>query len=254
VVRLDDPRCTWTVPDAKGRIVLVGDSHADMWSEAVVAAGNSLGYDVTIDVRSGCPMVSGTLRSSEGVVDHACARYVDRTLDELRALRPALVMFGAGSTGVLADGGDLWKAPDGSWVSDVANKAAIWQRGLTASVTALADAGLRSVIIHDIPYHPPTNVTCGRLKYLISPSSCASETSLQEVRSAARASVRVENAVRAGDTAVTTMNPIPWLCHHGSCSAYQDGTWSYRDGDHLSVAGTTALAPRVRSFLAAQGF
>ena len=40
--------CTWSVPSSKGRILLVGDSHATSLSDGVVAAGNDLGYDVAV--------------------------------------------------------------------------------------------------------------------------------------------------------------------------------------------------------------
>src|SRR5207253_12945 len=51
-------RCTWAVSHPRGRIVLVGDSTASAVSEAVIAAGNSAGYDVTISTYFGCPFVS----------------------------------------------------------------------------------------------------------------------------------------------------------------------------------------------------
>ena len=252
-VRLDDPECTWTVPDARGRIVLVGDSHADMWSEAVVDAGNSLGYDVTLAVMSGCPMVAKTVRRSDGAPDPDCRDYVDRTLSELAAARPDLVLFGSGSTGALVDDGDAWLGADGSWVNDAQGISDIWERGLAHSTTELAGNGIRSVIIHDIPYHDATTAACGRLRFVLASSSCATTTTDKEARAERRRSFAVDEAVLASGPATSGMDPLPWLCPSGTCSTFVDDTWSYRDGDHLSVAGSAALAPKVRSFLVDQG-
>ena len=252
-VGLDDPECTWKVPDPRGRIVLVGDSHADMWSEAVVEAGNSLGYDVTLAVMSGCPMVAETVRRSDGTPDADCRRYVDRTLAEVQSARPDLVLFGAGSMGALVDDGDAWLGPDGSRVSDVDGIAAIWERGLVHGTTELADDGIRSVIIHDIPYHDVTTQTCGRLRFVLAPSSCATTSTEREERADRQRSFAVDEVVLTSGATVAGMDPLPWLCPDGACSTYVDGTWAYRDGDHLSVAGSAALAPDVRTFLTEQG-
>ncbi len=248
-VRLDDPRCTWTVPGARGRIVLVGDSHADMWSEAVVRAGNALGYDVTLAVMSGCPLVPGTLRLSDGVPDDACRAEVDRTVDELRAAHPDLVVVAAASAGIMRDGGDAWRSTDGSWRTDVDAKARIWTSGLRTAVGGLADAGIRSLVLHDVPTFDRANETCGRLRYLVSPSSCASTATRSDVERYVARSVAVEDAAVDGVTAAATADPVPWICPSGRCSTYVDGTWSYRDADHLSVAGSEALAGRVRDAL-----
>ncbi|MEI8083089.1 MAG: acyltransferase family protein, partial [Actinomycetes bacterium] len=50
--------CTWPVPDSKGTILLFGDSHAEALSNAVIGAGNRLGYTVTSVSLGGCPLVT----------------------------------------------------------------------------------------------------------------------------------------------------------------------------------------------------
>ena len=107
---IDAPVCTWSVPDARGRVVLIGDSHASMWAESAISAGNDLGYDVSIATMSGCPMVGGTLRFHNGGEDRDCQAFIERSIDEITELHPDLVLLGAGSRPVRSPLG-----ADSSW-------------------------------------------------------------------------------------------------------------------------------------------
>jgi hypothetical protein len=63
----------------------------------------------------------------------------------------------------------------------------------------------------------------------------------------------VEDRLDARSDLVTTVDPVPWLCSDTECSTYLDGTWMYRDGDHLSVAGAEALTEEIRTTLVERG-
>ena len=249
---LDRPACTSRVPNARGRIVLIGDSHAEMWAEGVTRAGNELGFDVTTVTMSGCPMVFGILRRSDGIVDEPCRHFVEDSVARLRALRPDLVLLGAGSAGVLTEGGDAWRTPEGQWTTDINGKAAVWERGLAATTRGLSEAGIRPVLLEDIPYHPATNATCGRMRYLLSASSCASTRPQADVERERARSVKVDAAVADAVPGTGRIDPVPWLCPAQRCTTYEDGTWRYRDGDHLSRDGSEGLADRMRAALQVQ--
>lgn len=251
---IGDPICTWSVPDAQGRIVLIGDSHASMWSEAVIAAGNDLDHDVSIATMSGCPMVGGTVRFHNGEEDHDCQDFIERSLDDIAELQPDLVLIGTGSTGAMTAGADArWLAADGRWVEDPASVEVIWEAGLGQTLDRLVDAGVPTVVLHDVPYHEVTTATCGRLLFLLSPSSCGSTMTLEEADAQRDRSRGVEDRLDERAELVTTVDPVPWLCSDTECSTYLDGTWMYRDGDHLSVAGAESLTTRMRSALVEQG-
>jgi peptidoglycan/LPS O-acetylase OafA/YrhL len=249
-VPIADPVCTWSVPDAGGHVVLIGDSHASMWSEPVAAAGNELGLDVSIATMSGCPMVGATVRFHNGEEDHDCQAFIDRSVAEIVALQPEVVLVGTGSTGGLAPAPDeAWSDADGRWVGDPAGVAEIWERGLGDTLDRLADAGVPTVLLHDVPYHDVTTATCGRLLFMVSPSSCGSTMTLGEVEAQQARSSALEDRLDERSELVSTVDPVPWLCPVGECSTYLDGTWMYRDGDHLSVAGASALTGEVRDVL-----
>jgi len=253
-VSIDDAACTWAVEDSRGTIVLIGDSHASMWSEATIAAGNELGYDVSIATMSGCPMVGQTVRRTDGEGDQECQRFIEQYTAEMAELQPALVLIGTGSVGVLGvEDGDPWLDPEGNWVNDPATLSQIWERGLGDTLDQLGAAGVPVALFNDVPYHQFTNATCGRLRYMIDPSSCSSTRPLADVEADRVASLAVEGRLDSGSELVWTIDPIPWLCSTEECSTYLDGAWMYRDGDHLSVAASTALADQLRDRLRAEG-
>ena len=253
-VSIDDPGCTWAVEDSRGTIVLIGDSHASMWSEATIAAGNELGYDVSIATMSGCPMVGRTVRRADGEGDVECQRFIEQYVAEIAELQPDLVLIGTGSVGVLGvEDGDPWLDRDGEWVNDPESIAQIWERGLGDTLDQLGAADVRVALFNDVPYHQFTTATCGRLRYMIDPAGCSSTRALVDVEADRAPSLAVEGRLDGGSELVSTIDPVPWLCADDECSTYLDGTWMYRDGDHLSVAASTALADRLRAQLVVEG-
>ncbi len=164
------------------------------------------------------------------------------------------MLIGTGSVGVLGvEGGDPWLDPDGEWVNDPESIGQIWERGLGDTLDRLGAADVRVALFNDVPYHQFTNATCGRLRYMIDPAACSSTRALADVEADRAASLAVEGRLDGRFELVSTIDPVPWLCSDDECSTYLDGTWMYRDGDHLSVAASTALADRLRDQLVAEG-
>jgi peptidoglycan/LPS O-acetylase OafA/YrhL len=248
---LDSPECTWAVSEPRGRIVLVGDSHAEMWSEAVIAAGNQLDYDVSVSVMAGCPMIVGTMRTRDGVPDVECREFVERTVDRLVTLRPALVVVSGAATGVTRGSADAWLDAGGSWVDGSEAVTAIWQEGTAAFVGRMSAAGIPVVVVHDVPYQ---RTACPRVLALADADRCArGMTRAEAEEQQRRGRVAEQRAVEAMSTAMV-LDPVPWLCEGDECALIRDGVWMYRDDDHLSVQGAEALAPRWKEFLTANGY
>jgi peptidoglycan/LPS O-acetylase OafA/YrhL len=254
-VDVGSPACTWEAEQSRGRIVLIGDSHASMWSEPLIAAGNDLGYDVSIATMSGCPPLTGITRREGEAPDEECRRFVDSTLDRIEQLGPTLVVLGSGSIGATSPDSDAdFKADGGAWSTGPESAAQVWEAGLRRTTAQLQRAGIPTMILHDVPYHEVTTATCGRLLFLLRPAGCASERRLDQIDRERTLSQEVEDRVEAESTDVVTVDPVPWLCRDRTCSTYLDGVWMYRDGDHLSVAGATSLTGRMRDALAQAGW
>lgn len=254
---LDDPACTWTVDDPQGRILLIGDSHAGMWSEGVIAAGNELGYDVSIATMSGCPLVSGTLRRSvDGGEDQRCQEFIEQVVADVERIDPSLVVVATASTGVLdnpTDGvADEWRTEAGDWTDDPERIAPLWEQGLGATVSSIASAGVPVAVLHDVPYQQVSPISCTRLLTLLGSGSCVPDLQVEEYLRQRATGVAIEERIAASTPGVVTVDPLAWLCDDRVCPAYADGGWRYRDRDHLSVAGAEALAGQLRDAIRAQ--
>lgn len=256
-VAIDDPACTWAVDQPKGRIVLLGDSHASMWSEAVIEAGNDLGYDVSIATMSGCPTIGGdVIRMRDGAPDTECREFMDRSLAELTELRPDVVLLASATQSLVhvAGSGAEWTAPDGTvWTADDDRLPDMLGEGLKDAVGRLTAAGVPTAVLHDVPYHTFTNAGCSWLRFQLSPTGCASTRSRSVVDAELETSRLAETRATEGTELASTIDPVPWLCTRSRCSTYGDGTWWYRDGDHLSVQGSTVLGARMEAQLRALG-
>jgi len=97
--RVDAGRsCMWPASGSKrGTIYLAGDSNAGQLTEAVVAAGNSLGYDVITRTHHGCPFVDlegKRLRTADDVADSpaVCRAFVLDSIPAIIKATPALVI------------------------------------------------------------------------------------------------------------------------------------------------------------------
>jgi peptidoglycan/LPS O-acetylase OafA/YrhL len=250
---LDASECTWPADGpSRGRIVLIGDSHASMWSEAVIGAGNELGYDVSIATMSGCPVFGGpALRDRDGEPDTDCREFADRSIRELVELRPDLVLVAAASQGLLTGEGEdsRWTRPDGSWTERPDEIAQLYGAGLAELVDELDSAGVPTTVIHDVPYHAFTNAKCSWLRDRLSATGCASVRTRSEAHDELAASRQPELAAVEGSPLATTLDPLPWLCDGSQCATFGRDTWLYRDRDHLSVPAARLLVPEMRRAL-----
>lgn len=247
---LHSDRCTWRVEEPRGRILLIGDSHAGMWAEAVIEAGNSESFDVSLATMSACALLPGTQRMLEGEADDDCARFVRTSIDEITSTRPDLVIIGSASIAAL-EGRTRWRSEDrGPWTSDGERIGEIWLAGMRRTVDELAGAGVRVALLRDIPYHGFTTERCGRLLHMVAPRWCASTMSTADFERQRAGAVAIEDAAVSAQPLATVIDPTDALCDRSACSTFVDGTWMYRNRDHLSVAGSKAAAQLLQELLA----
>ena len=90
-----------TVTHAKPLVILIGDSHADMWSPAVARAVINGGGHLKMIWDLGCPVAKvhfyGTF-SNPQIYDTACDAWRNQTLAEVRHLHPSLVLLSERTT------------------------------------------------------------------------------------------------------------------------------------------------------------
>ena len=232
--------CTWSVPEARGEIVLVGDSNAGQFTEPVESAARRAGFDLTVATSSACPLADVRLRDSAGAGGEAsCRRFAAGTLVELTRRRPSLVILAARADSYVEERRYLLRDASGRLTDRPAEKALLWQRGLTSTLAALDRAGVRVVVVHPVPALPESG-SCTTLGLLV--DGCSTTVPLGEVeRAAARARTAEERAVAAVRGAAA-VDFVPILCPAGRCSTLSGGTLLYRDRIHLSVDGALRLS------------
>ena len=255
----DLPECTWSVEGAKGEAVLVGDSNAGHFTEPVVAAGNALGWDVTVATSHGCPFLDLFRRTSlDPTFDtQPCHDQVQQTVAELVDRRPAVVVIAMSSVEYIEPSSEHLRSPDEpSEASTPAAKAALWERGLVQVLEPLEQAGIPVLVVHPVPQFAEvlgdgwSAETCPAGQIWLG-MQCGIERSRADVdRERARAVAAEERAVAEVGGATATLDLADDLCPEGRCSTDRGGVQIYRDATHLSVPGAAGLTDRFERALA----
>jgi peptidoglycan/LPS O-acetylase OafA/YrhL len=242
--------CVWpSASPARGTIALVGDSFAGQLTEAVVAAGHQMGYDVTATVHSGCPFVD--LDSTRPRRDTSmCREAVAQTMKSLLERKPRLVVIASHASGYINDARTRFFDEQGNVVREPAEKATLWERGLRSLLKRLADEKIAVLVVHEPPaIRGFSLVTCPFLHMLDSSSACNAAAPLSEIV-VQRAHGRQADERAAAGVAMT-VDLSSALCPTATCSAYRDGIWIYRD-EHISVAATALIVESLRAAMAAR--
>ena len=235
-------RCVWEADGARGRIALVGDSQAGQYTEPVVRAARRAGYETLVVTLNSCPVANveahGTATPRE-----TCSRFNDGALSALTALRPNVVLLASRSDYYVGDP-DVSLRPAGSARStrERGEKARLWQDGLGAVIERLNALGAHVVVIHPIPKLPAAPHGCAVLTILV--KSCSGSVDRGAADRERQLAVAAERAAVAGATDATALGFDDMLCDDDRCSGAHAGTWTYRDINHLTVAGSLLLTDR----------
>lgn len=215
----DIERCRFAVSDAKGWILLAGDSHAESFSNAVIEAGNSLGYDVVAVTGADCVMVRGNQANAR--VSN-CAEMAETVLDKATGLDgPAAVVLAQRGIPV----------------------------GMRNTLEELSSSGVPVLWIEEIPQWRRWDAKQG-------PDPCAGglvnsscELPREQVIANASASKPDEASVVGGLPNITTFDPWSMFCTEQSCSAILNGEVAYSDASHLNAFGSQAFLADIRKEL-----
>ena len=236
--------CRWRVPDARGLVVLLGDSNAGHLTEPVVKAANSAGFDAIVATIPACPFIE-QLSYSNGVANERCHAFVRDSITALESLRPHLVILSTASDGYIEAASTTLRAnPEAPWARTPDEKAKGWTQGL-ALVLAQLNRVAPVVVVHPVPrFHTWALTSCAAYKVWLNPTSCGGSTPRQDVDAWRQRTLEAEQQAVAMNPATTSLDLTDILCPGAICSVYQDGVWMYRDGAHLSVPGSLQLTAK----------
>ena len=216
----DIDRCRFPVENPDGWILLTGDSHAESFSNAVIAAGNDLGYDVISVSGADCVLVRSNQANAR--VSN-CADMAEALLDR--------------ATG-----------PNGPAAVVVAQRGI--PVGMRTTFEELSANGIPVLRIEGVPQWRPWDASRG-------PDPCAGgivnascEQPREQVVSHAPASKEDEATVIKEIPGISSFDPWPMFCSDTSCSAVVDGTLAYSDASHLNETGSKMFTNAIREELA----
>jgi peptidoglycan/LPS O-acetylase OafA/YrhL len=239
-------KCSWDVANSKGRVVLVGDSNAGHFTEAIARAANREGFSFTVATFSGCPFVDLTIEYSLNNYDsEACRRFVTESVVGLTQLRPSLVMIASSSTYYMSDWkGDL-RTPSDKIVPDSPGKARLWTQGLGSVVRTLSQADIPTMVIHTVPHFTDFDLrSCPAILLHRAEEQCSRSLLRQNVEAQQRLARTAEERAIAGVAQATGVDLTGDLCGDDVCETNLGDRWLYRDGTHLSVGGALGLSHR----------
>jgi peptidoglycan/LPS O-acetylase OafA/YrhL len=232
--------CTFRVANARGAIVLIGDSNAGHFSEAVVRAGNRAQFDVTIATFNGCPFVALRIVGSSAR-EGPCRAFESGSMSELLRTRPSLVITAARSEGYI-NGHIGLGLPGRPMAGSPAGNSGLWRSGLTAVLQQLNEAGIPVLVVSSVPKTTLDPTACAVL--LVVMRSCRTTTERSRVDAHLRASRFVQATAIAAASDSRALDLEAAFCTSMMCSSMRGGKLLYRDGDHLSVAGALSLTDR----------
>lgn len=202
-------------------IVLLGDSHAQMWLSAVVPAAEALHYRVVLLFLGGCPAASVTVWNAVPLAGFpagpywACNRFRSAAIKAIDHFHPALVLL-SNRTAMVESG-------SGTYFTD-----AQWKHGVKTTIDALKRPKTKVVVIGDIVYFNEPMPQC-LAAHPTAVQECAS-TNPNPSSHGHQAAERLEaKSQRAG-----FINPLSWICST-TCSPVIGSFLAYLNSAHLDA-------------------
>jgi peptidoglycan/LPS O-acetylase OafA/YrhL len=245
-----NPECTWTVPHARGTVVLIGDSNAGQFAEPVIRASKQLGYDTTVSTFHGCPFVETLVYKKHW--DKPCLNAVETSLDVIASSRPALVIMASSTPELMNSSSKPFMDPvNGQIATTVSAKAAMWHAGELRVVRRLAAAHVPGILVETIPQFPDWQPDCAAARVYLAPQTCGASLPRSSVDAYRNAALTAEESAVRGMRGTVYVDFADTMCRL-TCTTNQGNFWWYRDQDHLSVPGALRLTPRFEQLMRQQ--
>jgi hypothetical protein len=231
--------CSWPAQSPEGTVLLIGDSNAGQFTEAVIEAAGHKHFSSTVATLSSCPFVDLELLTPTG--DSArCHRFVTDSVAEIRRSRPSLVIIASSSTAYVTNDGFAFRSSGGAIARTRAEKAQLWEQGLASVLHGLDEAGVPVAVVHAVPHFPNFDLRmCPSMVRGL--QSCGRSLTRQEVESQQRLTRSAEEQAIATAPNAVGVDFTDRLCTATHCATDRDGRFLYRDGNHLNVSGARTL-------------
>ena len=238
--------CHWNASATGKPLVLVGDSNAAHFSEALIGASTELGRPLTIAADTGCPFIDTKFTQSAFSKDQAkaCRAYITDTIAWLKTQPPSTVLLSSSDRiwttpgFTLQPSGVKGNSPEGTQ---------LLQAGLEKAVREIQDAGHQVVLVQVVPHWTgkgggaawdPTACTT----FDILNGACQASMTIAEAEQQHADSRAAISAVAAA-TGASVLDLLERMCPAGVCSTMQGDTFAYRDATHITPQMSALLTP-----------
>ena len=210
--------------DADRTLVVIGDSHAQMWISAFERIGREAGWRTYYLVKPECTAASITVEAAVADEPNApCSAFRDWAFDQVETLRPDVTVLASAPPSR-----DVYTADGSAVAPDDPRRPALMQQAWATTFARLAPYTDDLRLIRDVP------------RADVAPGTCLSDgdPDLGDCLFSpdAAAEVDADASVRAATAAgVATVDPRPWLCWQGRCAAVVGDVIPYIDRSHLTA-------------------
>ena len=236
-------QCRWNATAAGPPIYLVGDSHADQWSEALIGAAESLERPITITTLNNCPFfgVSIDKVDDRNAIYRYCGSYFPATMDWL-VQQPDGVVVIATTSSPYSDSTVALGPNEAQRSHETDSKLSYYAAGMANTVSALQVAGHKVLLVQDTPIfggehdYEPTRCTFTEVRS----GRCATVLPLEALDSQEGA----RNALRqvASTTGADVVDLRDQFCTAAGCPSRSDQAILYRDRGHISAQASKAFS------------
>jgi len=211
-------------------VALLGDSHAEHWLGALDRAGRERRWKIDAMVKGGCPVSDAPEMTHPRRIRHyrECAQFREAMIQRIVRIRPAAVVLSSWDHYIAMDGSSS------SWQVTPEQ----WEAGLRRTYTRLTAAGIRTIVMRDVPrtHFDVPQCLSRRAAGLPFSSPCEYSRSGSLSPLGTRAQDR---AARGLPLRFVDMNDL--ICPTGTCAPVVNGEVVFTDDNHLTAAFSRSL-------------
>jgi SGNH domain (fused to AT3 domains) len=208
--------CVYNAAATTNRMVLIGDSHAVMWSTAIAAIAKANGYSLLFLAKIPCPLpLVGFWNPLNETPNPQCTTWKKWAFARIQQFDPSLVIATTEDYAIYSNNA----AP---------MSQSTFSKGLVSALNDLSAPGRRVVLLGDIPYLSQSGPLC----------LSAHEASVQTCSTPTARAVAPQNQAAQHNAASKSgsefINVVPWFCTPRSCPAVVDNIDVYSDCCHIT--------------------
>jgi peptidoglycan/LPS O-acetylase OafA/YrhL len=236
-------------------LLVIGDSHADAIAPALIQAAENLGLSGFQMTAGGCLPLRGIQQVWNSDIEPSCDQYRNHVWDALKRLRRGgtvviAVRWAVYAETTFTENEERYYLIENSEDERSSERSlAVMKKALKETAEALSLAGFHVVLVGPVPEMPSSQIACyaDAVYRHMDVANCEVRTASFEQRQS-----RVREAFASiEDLPVKIFWISDFLCGHETCTLAIDGTYLYRDTDHLNPSGALKFSKQFEEILMA---